>query len=271
MSLFKTSFLKWSGSKRKQALGIVRHFPADISAYYEPFLGGGSVFLRAVELYQDSIPYRLSDACAPLVGIWQTVRQDPSRLASTYREHWLRFGQHKDYYYKIRERFNEAADPCDFFFLLRTCYGGLVRFNAAGKFNSPVHHGRPGMRPDAVWELIRKVHHGLHFCDVQFTHCDYRTVDVPSGGFLYCDPPYLDDTAQMYGTAPFFFDHFHDWLGTQKCRYAVSLYGERDGRPAGEGLPEHLYADRVLIEDQGTTFDRLKGRKISRSDALYLR
>ena len=43
-----------------------------------------------------------------------------------------------------------TIDPTDLFFLMRTCYGGLFRLNAAGEFNVPFHHKRPGAAPDRV-------------------------------------------------------------------------------------------------------------------------
>ena len=39
----KLPFIKWTGSKRKQASYIVSCFPKKIDIYYEGFVGGGSV------------------------------------------------------------------------------------------------------------------------------------------------------------------------------------------------------------------------------------
>ena len=37
-------FLKWAGGKQALAEQLVERFPASFDTYFEPFLGGGSVF-----------------------------------------------------------------------------------------------------------------------------------------------------------------------------------------------------------------------------------
>lgn len=44
MSNFKP-VIKWSGSKRSQSDEILKHFPNEIDTYFEPFVGGGSIFV----------------------------------------------------------------------------------------------------------------------------------------------------------------------------------------------------------------------------------
>lgn len=45
-SLLFESAIKWSGSKRSQAIEILGYFPLQIKTDYEPFCGGCSVFNR---------------------------------------------------------------------------------------------------------------------------------------------------------------------------------------------------------------------------------
>lgn len=37
--------IKWYGSKRSQAEQTLNHFPVTYNTYYEPFVGGGSIFI----------------------------------------------------------------------------------------------------------------------------------------------------------------------------------------------------------------------------------
>lgn len=39
------SFVKWAGGKRQLLPEIKRYLPSKIKNYYEPFVGGGAVFL----------------------------------------------------------------------------------------------------------------------------------------------------------------------------------------------------------------------------------
>ena len=85
-------FLKWPGGKRWLVAHHAHLFPAKFVRYFEPFLGGGSVFFhlhpqRAVladrngeliDLYR-AVAWRLKleiqNACGGLGGIWARVRK----------------------------------------------------------------------------------------------------------------------------------------------------------------------------------------------------
>jgi DNA adenine methylase len=129
--------IKWTGSKRRQARKIVAHFPRRIATYYEPFIGGGSVLYELLGSEISVGRYEISDTCEPLIALWRLVQTDPNRLIEGYAENWrilqVRGGT---YYQQIRKEFNETQNPHLFFFLLRTCRNGLIRFNRGGEFNS---------------------------------------------------------------------------------------------------------------------------------------
>jgi DNA adenine methylase len=99
----------------------------------------------------------------------------------------------RELYYACRARFNrliaegggdtqEAAEL--FYYLNRTGYNGLCRFNRKGEFNVPF--GR-----------YRRVTYAQDFSayaaalrNWEFTCLDFRRVDVSPGDFVYADPPY---------------------------------------------------------------------------------
>ena len=45
--------IKWTGSKRSQAGQIISLMPKEIDTYYEPFVGGGSVFAKLIEACEE--------------------------------------------------------------------------------------------------------------------------------------------------------------------------------------------------------------------------
>jgi hypothetical protein len=82
------SLIKWTGSKRRQAAEIVSRFPAWIATYHEPFLGGGSILGRLLDSGIRVGRYDCSDAYAPLISVWNLVKDDPERLVAGYARLW---------------------------------------------------------------------------------------------------------------------------------------------------------------------------------------
>jgi DNA adenine methylase len=96
-------------------------------------------------------------------------------------------------FYKHRDRFNsliedgrtntaEAAEL--FYYLNRTCFNGLCRFNQNGKFNVP-------------FGQYRKVRYTKHFGEYRtlfrhwsFTSRDLEKIRIRPDDFIYADPPY---------------------------------------------------------------------------------
>jgi DNA adenine methylase len=76
----KHVLIKWTGSKRRQAKQIVAKFPRRIATYYEPFLGGGSVLYELLGTDIEVGRIECSDACEPLIALWQVVKDDPNGL-----------------------------------------------------------------------------------------------------------------------------------------------------------------------------------------------
>ncbi len=120
-------------------------------------------------------------------------------LINFYR--WLQRGLHitlpmqnnERMYYQYRERFNrliqggkaqsrEAAEL--FYFLNRTGYNGLCRFNRNGEFNVPF--GRYKRIP-YVTDFSR---YKSAFANWQFTAGDFQEVALEPDDFVYADPPY---------------------------------------------------------------------------------
>jgi DNA adenine methylase len=96
-------------------------------------------------------------------------------------------------YYRHRTRFNqlvaqgetdsrEAAEL--FFYLNRTCYNGLCRFNRSGEFNVPF--GR-----HTTINYARDLSHYVDALrDWRFTAGDFETIKLAPDDFVYADPPY---------------------------------------------------------------------------------
>jgi DNA adenine methylase len=173
--------LKWAGGKRWQVphLHVLWKGHAH-RRLVEPFCGGLAVTLGL-------LPDRalLNDVNPHLINFYRWLQRG---LRIT-----LPMANDEELFYAHRDRFNtlltsgkgtcrEAAGL--FYYLNRTAYNGLCRFNAKGAFNVPF--GRY-VRIDYVRDLspYRDV-----FADWTFTSTDVEEVPIDRDDFLYADPPY---------------------------------------------------------------------------------
>ncbi len=173
--------LKWAGGKRWQVPHLRPLWAAHTHRrLVEPFCGGLAVTLGlmpSAAVLNDANPH----------------------LVNFYR--WLQKGLRIDWpmendeasFYRLRERFNailasgrantkEAAGL--FYYLNRTGYNGLCRFNSRGGFNVPF--GR-----------YRTINYTRDFTPYRelmaswtFTLGDIADVNLEPGDFVYADPPY---------------------------------------------------------------------------------
>lgn len=228
----KLNPIKWSGSKA-YCYDRILGKSGDATHYCEPFVGSGAVFLEALKEPKFESFY-ISDTCAPLIELWLAIRDDSRRLCGMYAEMWGKLGAagsdeaKKDFYLAVRERFNSAGDPADFLFLLRTCFNGLVRFNSAGRFNSPFHHTRPGAAPEKVSVAIEGCSRLMRSKTVRIAIADYSRADIRDTGFTFMDPPYGGGGSGMYSGE---FDHAGFIRFAEGCpgRVAVTLASTDSG------------------------------------------
>ncbi len=122
---FKCQLLKWIGNKQKQAPDIIKYFPSNFNTYFEPFLGAGGV------LGTLSPPKAIaSDIFPPLMEIWETLSSNKEILKFWYDKRYDLIGKvgKKTAYDQTLAAYNTNPNGADLIFILRTCYGGVVRF-----------------------------------------------------------------------------------------------------------------------------------------------
>lgn len=173
--------LKWAGGKR----WLVPYFQR-LWAFHsgrrlvEPFCGGLATTLA-------TIPERalVNDINPHPINCYRWI-QKGLRIELPLRND-------KATYYRYRERFNalirageeeskEAAEL--FYYLNRTCYNGLCRFNQKGEFNVPFgKYARIAYITD--FRFYRKTVRSW-----KFMSGDFEKVPLELGDFVYADPPY---------------------------------------------------------------------------------
>ena len=176
-------FIKWAGGKQSIADQLLAFFPAEFDCFYEPFVGGGSVFM-ATE-WKNAV---VSDVNGWLVATYRAVREDWKKVANLLDDMPNKkpffLAQRKKHPSDYKTDFERAAA---FIYLNKTCFRGLFRVNKKGYFNVPFgEYNRRYYDPgnlERVGELLSKV----EICQGDFELC---LATATSKDFIYFDPPY---------------------------------------------------------------------------------
>jgi len=207
-------FLKWAGGKRQLISEIEARLPADIddcTTYVEPFIGGGSVLFRMLELFEFETVH-VSDLNLELMLCYRTIREDADAVSG----HLLSLSEmyptdkegQKAIYHDVRDEWNAsvgregqfegedaAARAARTIFLNKTCFNGLFRVNKSGLFNVPCNYTkRPSLPTEAELLEVQETLQGADIRVAGFEECEEL---VDEGSFVYFDPPYrpLSDTS----------------------------------------------------------------------------
>lgn len=125
-------FLKWPGGKRWFVANHSHLLPTSFKRYFEPFLGGGSVYFHLE-------PKRacLADINTELIDVYRAIARRRAQLEQYLRDHEEQHG--KRYYYRIRSSAPTglAERAARTLYLNRTCFNGIYRVNLDGVFNVP--------------------------------------------------------------------------------------------------------------------------------------
>ncbi len=204
------------GDKYKLIPQLKKYFPEYIDRYFEPFCGGGSVFLNVeanefhlndidsniIKLHQFLYDFRhMQDDFFSMIETYikkynlsasylgQTV---PDRLKQQFiKTYYAQYN--KDSYIKLRDTYNKNKNNYIVLYLL-LIYGfnRMLRFNSKGDFNLPV--GNVDFNAN-----VKKALHD-YFEQVSIKNVKYYSMDferfienagLEAGDFIYLDPPYL--------------------------------------------------------------------------------
>jgi DNA adenine methylase len=111
-------FLKWVGGKRQIIEAISANLPKNFDRYFEPFLGGGAVFFKAIPFYKESY---LSDVNSNLIGAYLDIRDDLNNVINNYLELVATFSRlrseqtRRKYFLEVRKEYNSLRSKKKFF------------------------------------------------------------------------------------------------------------------------------------------------------------
>ena len=186
-------FVKWAGGKRQLVETLIALMPKEYNHYYEPFVGGGALFLT-LKPKNATINDLNTDlmACYKCFEIESTYNDLITKLNAYYKDF------NEEQYYEIRnldrdEDYKNLGYPSKasrFIYLNKTCYNGLARVNSKGYFNTPFgFKTNPKFYEEDNFKEIREYFKNNN---VNILNLDYKEVlkDAKPKDFVYLDPPY---------------------------------------------------------------------------------
>ena len=216
-SKIKRSPLFYVGDKYKLIRQLNNFFPKKINYFYDPFTGGGSVFLNI-----QAKKYFLNDINSPLIDIHKFLTNSASHQNKFFKDldsiiqkynfsysyktdivpgmlkkrfkktYYAKFN--KAGYEKLRKHANQSkkTNPLVLYILLIYGFNRMLRFNKNKKFNLPV--GNVDLNQNVI-QALKDYFLFVKTADLQFTSMDFKhflkSKTWLKNDFIYLDPPYL--------------------------------------------------------------------------------
>jgi DNA adenine methylase len=186
-------FLKYAGGKTWLAPRLAEMYEPFRSTHtwVEPFCGALGATLGVM-------PERaiLSDSNPHLIELYRNINDGMEN------EQW--WENTKEQFEEIRSHFNSPNlpnNPALFYYLNRTCFNGLCRFNRKGEFNVP--YGKyKNPKLDHDFKLYQQAFEGWDFFNSPYsdTLANAKTFSLNKQFFIYADPPYDDGFTSYSGS-----------------------------------------------------------------------
>ena len=259
--------IKYRGGKSKEIPHLIKHIPQFDGRYIEPFFGGGALFfhLQPKKAIINDINSKLMDFYKGVKSDFNNLKEELSEIEKIYKINRKKFEQLKaqtptervddnneTLYYQIRDMFNDLAekkysDALLYFFINKTAYSGMIRYNSKGEFNVPY-----GRYANLNTSLVTQSHSKL-LTNTEIYNLDYSEIFnmAIENDFMFLDPPY-DCVFSDYGNVEHkdgFNEENHIELAKQykqlKCK-ALMVIGRTP-------LTEKLYGD-MIVDEYGKSY-----------------
>lgn len=211
---------KWQGGKTKLLKAYRPLLPAadSFTSYVEPFFGAGALFCHMRNTYPRK-PSLINDINPYVVNVLRVIKELPALFRSQLQaleQAYLSIcskGERSKFYYETRSQYwlleddrsqfpssSKAKVLCAayLYFLMKTGFNGLWQPMRSRNDYFGTAFGLGNEKPGFIdYALIREWHE--HLQDTEISCCSYEELNIPTDSFVFCDPPYLDNTVS-YGT-----------------------------------------------------------------------
>lgn len=262
--------LKYRGGKSKEIPEILAYMPKNYNRYIEPFFGGGALYF-----YLENENSIINDINSKLINFYKDVannydemRVQLDEIEKIYKINQSDYEQRKekspddrienlneDFFYEMRNLFNHNTtekylDSVIYFFINKTSYSGMIRYNKKGEFNVPF-----GRYRNLNTQLLTKKHHEL-LRTAEIYNGSYKEIFAMAkqDDFMFLDPPY-DCQFTDYGNGAEFTEAQHRELSEEYKKLNCKALMIVSKTP----LMEELYKDYIV---ENATYEKVYGVNI---------
>jgi DNA adenine methylase len=246
--------LKWAGGKRWLVPYLKPLWESNSHRrYVEPFCGGLAVVLGLQPKHA-----LLNDINPHLINFYRRVQEGLAMYIEMRNDETLFYG-HRDRFNQLvrngKAKSEEGAQL--FYYLNRTCFNGLCRFNKGGDFNVPF----------GTYKTINYATDFGEYAKVfkrwKFSNSDIETLKIEPDDFVYADPPY-DVEFTTYSSGGFSWD---DQVRTARllARHAGPVVISNQATPRIVDLYEGLGFELTYLDGPrriSCTGDRTAAREV---------
>ncbi len=187
--------VKWSGGKSDEIKFFEKYMPKDFDIYLEPFIGGGSVYF-----YLNPKKAVINDIHKDLIDLYRCIANGKNKDIYDFMKN---NNNDETTYYKIRDEMliNDDLDNAKrFYYLRKTCFRGMLRYNKNGKFNIPFGKYKSINYNELLNDNYEKLLQKTIILNENF---DYVFQNYNNeNNFMFLDPPY-DSEFTNYGYCEF--------------------------------------------------------------------
>lgn len=254
--------IKYRGGKSKEISHFVSNMPSNYNRYIEPFFGGGALYfyLEPERAIINDVNTKLYSFYQEMKSSYPIARVQLDEIQRLYEENQAKYeklkighpdermeNKNEEFYYKMREMFNHKVEPkyldaVIYFFINKTAYSGMIRYNANGEFNVPF-----GRYKNFNTKLITENHYEL-LQRTEIYNKDYSEIFnmAKSDDFIFLDPPY-DCIFSDYGN-----ETYKDGFGEDEHRRLANEFVNLPCKSllviGKTPLTEELYGKHIIEE-----------------------
>lgn len=254
--------IKYRGGKSREIIHFINNMPKEYSRYIEPFFGAGALFfyLQPEKAIINDINYRLYSFYQEMKEKYPEAREQLDVLQNIYEQNQKEYeeikanrpeehiaNKNEALYYLMRDAFNHKAetaylDSVAYYFINKTAYSGMIRYNANGEYNVPFgryKHFNTKLITDEHYKLLQRAEiYNLDYSEI-FNMAD-------ENDFIFLDPPY-DCIFSDYGN-----ENYKEGFGEDEHRRLANDFRNLSGKAllviGKTSLTEELYGKYIVEE-----------------------